>query len=93
MVINKKVSKTKIFYYTGYLFPLTFVGAAFVEMAFVGKVVIGADFVELAFVGTVFITSFVSSHVITESPKIMPKYLPFSLVHVVGFQIQLFSHK
>ena len=41
----------------------------------------------LKFFATVFVYFIISSHVITESSLILAKYLPFSQVHVVGFQI------
>ena len=40
----------------------------------------------------VFVASIISSHVISESPIILSKYLPFSQVHVLRFQIYIFSH-
>ena len=44
-------------------------------------------FVEVVLIGTAFVTSLISSHVITKSPIINPKHLPFSQVQVLGFQI------
>ena len=40
-----------------------------------------------SFFGTVFVTSLISWFIITRSPIILPKCLPFSQVHVLGFQI------
>ena len=43
--------------------------------------------VEQFFFGTIFAGKvLLSSHIITESPMIAPKYLPFSQVHTLGFQ-------
>ena len=41
---------------------------------------------EVLFVGIVFVSSTISSHLITESTVILPAYLPFSQVHVAVFQ-------
>ena len=49
----------------------------FVEVIFGGTV----------FVRTVFVVSLISSHIIAESLKILVKCLPFSQLHVAGFQI------
>ena len=40
-----------------------------------------------AFVRTVFVVSLISSHIIAESLIILVKCLPFSQLHVAGFQI------
>ena len=45
------------------------------------------NFVGIAFAETVFVTSIISSLVITESHIIIYNYLPFSEVHLLGFQI------
>ena len=42
--------------------------------------------------GIVFDTSIILPHVITESPIILPKYLTFWQVQILGFQIYVFSH-
>ena len=44
-------------------------------------------FFSLHFVITVFVSSVISSHVITESSIMLAKYLPFSQLRVAGFQI------
>ena len=44
----------------------------------------------LRFVGNVFFDSKILSHLITESPVIVAKYLWFSQLHVAGFQIYVF---
>ena len=44
-------------------------------------------FVSLKFVGKVFVSSIISSYVITESSIILAKYFSFSQLHVAGFQI------
>ena len=49
----------------------------FVEVPFVGTVI----------VGTVFVVSIISSKVITESSTLLAKYLPFLQLYVSGFQI------
>ena len=59
----------------GYLFLLKFAGIAFVGTGFAG---------------TVFVASINSSHVITESPTIIPKYLPCSQVLVLQSWSQIF---
>ena len=41
----------------------------------------------LKFVGIVLVSTIISSHVITESSIKPAKYLPFSRLHVAGFQI------
>ena len=43
-------------------------------------------FIEIAFIGTVFAISIISSHLTTESPTIIFKYLSVSPAHVLGFQ-------
>ena len=40
-----------------------------------------------SFFGGAFVTSIISSHVITESPIILPKYFTSSKVRDIGFQI------
>ena len=46
----------------------------------------------LFFFGIVFVGNVsVISHAITESPIILPKYLPLSKAYVIGFQIQFFT--
>ena len=40
-----------------------------------------------AFVRTVFVVSLISSHILAESLIILAKCLPFSQLHVAGFQI------
>ena len=52
------------------------------SLKFVGKV-----FVEVVFAGVVVVSPIISSHVITESSIIFAIYLPFSQLHVAGFQI------
>ena len=47
-------------------------------------------FLSLKFVEIVFVSSIISSHVITESSIILAKYLPFLQLHVEGFQIKFF---
>ena len=59
------------------MFSLKFVRTVFDEAFFVGMV----------FHEVVFITSITSSQVITESLIILLKYLPFSQIQEVGFQI------
>ena len=59
----------------------------FVEVTFVGTVSI-----RLLFVGTVFVSSIMSSHIITESSIILAMYLPFLQLHTSWFQIQSFAH-
>ena len=54
----------------------------FVEALFVGTVDAGT-----VVVGIVFVSFVISSQVITESSTILAKYLPFSQLHVAGFQI------
>ena len=50
-------------------------------------------FVRTAFVGTVFAVSIISSAVMTETSVRLAKYLPFSQIHVSGFQIySFFAH-
>ena len=39
------------------------------------------------FDGTVFVSSIISSHVITELSKLLTKYFPFLQAHGEGFQI------
>ena len=39
----------------------------------------------LKFVGIVFVSSLISSQLITESSILLAKYLPFSQLHVEGF--------
>ena len=76
MVINEKMCEIKKFSFLQFTFySLTFVGTVFVEVISV----------EVVFIRT--FTSILSSHIITESPIILPKYLPFSQVRVLGFQI------
>ena len=41
----------------------------------------------LKFMGTAFVSSIISSHVITESSTVLAKYLPFSQLRIAGFQI------
>ena len=47
----------------------------------------GTVFVGTVFVPIVFVSSIISSLVITESSIILAKYLPFSQLHVAGFQM------
>ena len=54
--------------------------------------ILQATFLSLKLIGMVFLASdrtayIISSHVIIESSAIFSKYLPFSLVHVLGFQL------
>ena len=80
-VINKNASKIwKYFILQITFFSLKFAGIVLFEIAFVLTVFVGA-----AFAGILLVTSTISSHVITESPVILSKYLPFSEVHVLGF--------
>ena len=44
-------------------------------------------FFSLEFVGTVFVSSLISSHLITESSIILAEYFPFSQLHAAEFQI------
>ena len=69
---------------------LKFVGTVFVEVAFIGVVFAGIVSVKAVFVGAVFFTSMIPLHVITESVIILAQYLPFLLVHVLGFQTYFF---
>ena len=69
--MHKNPSK-EIFDLTDHLFLLKFWG-----MFFVGTV----------FVRILFVLSIISSHLITELPIMLPAYLPFSQLHVAGFQI------
>ena len=52
------------------------------------KFFISIVFLEIAFVATI-----MSSHVNTKSPIILPEYLPFLQVQVLGFQVKSLSHK
>ena len=47
-------------------------------------------FFEVLFVGIVFVSSIIPSHIITESSIILSTYLPFSQLHVAGFQMHKF---
>ena len=40
---------------------------------------------KLKFVETVFVSSVISSHVLTELSIILPKYFPFLELHIAGF--------
>ena len=73
MVINEKVSK---------IYKFSILQVTFSLLKFAGIVL-----VVIVFIGTVFGTSIISSHVIMESPIILSKYLLYSQVHVLGFQI------
>ena len=42
-------------------------------------------FVRTVFLGTVFVVSIILSHITTESPIILPRYLPFLQLHVPRF--------
>ena len=42
-------------------------------------------FVEVLFIGTDFVMSIILSHITTESPIILPIYLPFLQLFVAGF--------
>ena len=48
--------------------------------------------ISVTFVEIVFVASVTLSPVITESPITLIEYLRFSLVQLLGFQIQFFSH-
>ena len=61
-----------MFYFTGFLF--------FVKIFW-------TSFVRTGFFGIAFVASIISLHVIIQLPIIIPKYLPFSQVHVLEFQM------
>ena len=50
------------------------------------------DMVFVIFVDRISITYIISSHSITEVSPILFKYLLFSQIHVLGFQLQSFLH-
>ena len=45
------------------------------------------SFLEVLFDGMIFVVCIISLHITTESPIILPTYLPFLQLHVAGFQI------
>ena len=57
----------------------------------VSKKFIRAAFVQIVFVGMVDFVYIILSHIITESQIILSKYLRFSQIHVLRFQIYFFS--
>ena len=71
-----------MFYFTDYLFSSRFAEKVSVAIFFV-KII----FVGIGFVGTVLVTSVISSHITTESPIMLSKFLSSSQVDVLGFQI------
>ena len=48
--------------------------------------VLQVTFFSLKFVGNVFVSSIISSHIITVSSVVLPKYLLFLQLQVAGFQ-------
>ena len=64
-----------------------FVGIVFDGTVFIGTVFVGVVFIRVVIVRTLFEASIILLHVITESLIILPRYLTFSQVHVLGFEI------
>ena len=63
------------------------VKATFFSIKFLGKVFVIIFFTGRFFIGTVFVSSIISPHITIELTIILPKFLTFLQVHVLGFQI------
>ena len=59
-------------------------------LKYIGKVSVGTIFVGTDVFEIAFISSVISSQVITELPTILAKYCPFLQLHVAGFQKYIF---